>query len=1058
MLIFAIIIEIVMTIMMVMMMMIIMTSTVNLRIMISIIYSATLISSYQASVCLITLELQFGDLHEPMRISASNERPGDWTSCLSLMLSCGLMSSYNDKRNTTAVIGNLLQADFNMDMARNDTNSDSKGSATLSSNGTHSLMVRVLSRVRWPPHTQIKTCIDGWLVKCAGVMDANTIRIPTVTGITTASTDKEDGDCGRIESRCLGLPLLINEARDLCMISSQRNSPSSLCHTLDTGFDISKRPIDIAGEAGRGGVAKFKSHNKYCTRKASSASLVAIESSFSDSVQSLIQSWGGLKRAADYVGDNEHFEEGDIDDDDQHQDCGYVSPLPSHSSSSSSSSSSYSQSVHIPTNKSHNSNGAGLCGVMACYAALHYASLSMHMDEVVGVSTSISASRVAEIMYMGPFVCDFRSLPIKTSIQYLLHKLRQSQSSDFTSSSIIPTPSVSTSLSSYLAGNTLILYSLVKLVQDFCPELLLSERSQCFRPIQIFPGNSSTVPNVSIKQSDDVSMNGDMIRSDVLLDFIEALISPKTEEKATPNHYSMACLLLAKSAFSTPHFISPTPTRIISSRLIQKLLSRASENKQSTQVSAGLWSIWRAVHSHYSLPQEIELITINHLINERMLEFHFRVLTSYEQLVQEPLLLFALPYPVLSEMFTLRLVIFITRAALCASRRAVHFALRLKHKTAEGFLTGGLRHRSVTEASLYLHEQTYIDLQELMAVRLVLGLWERWGDDEFASTRRLVLNDFLAALIADNPHLVNLLLCNQLTPRSFELLMSCDTAVAAAMSSCHLQDLQSTTLALKTLPQQSALVVDQSITSSSLLYTTSVTAASLLATDLEISPEYVERLLLHSLCLLKMMKYLGCDRSIPKDNKNLEKSILSIQLLAEALPPFLVSATNSLNKNLRSKEVKSIELYSEAIISYLYMFHPVCVTAFKNFISCTDKIVTANTAAIGLAMKAPGGKAHVRDDDSVVGGRPAIIALKKIIQRIDSSHLQPQRDPLVREEGNHNQQHVSSVTSAVGQGGTGDTLIGAISHKTNRSVEDCHGTSDEYPGRKKSRIGTQSSE
>ena len=1012
------------------------------------------INVYFTNIYLITLDLQFNNLHEPMRISASNEQPSDWTSCLSLMLSCGLMSGYDRKKDATAVIGNVIHADFNNDITRNDTSSDRKGTETLSRNGTHSLMVRVLSRARWPPHTQIKVCIDEWLAKCVGVMGANSI--PTTSGITIAGTDTEDGDSGRIESRCLGLPLLINEVRDLCMISSKRHSPSHQRHTVIPGFLTSEQPIDIESEAGGGSIAKFKNHNKCCTKKFSSASIATIKSSFSDSVQNLINFWGGWKTDEVHVGDDEGFEGVDNSDDDELQDCTDVSSILLHDSSSSSSSSSQSQSEHIPAEKSHTSSGAGFCGVIACYAALHYASLSMHVEDNVGVSTSTSTSRSAEIMYMGPFVCDYRSLPIKTSIQYLIQKLRRTQYSDPTSSSITPTPSVSSSLSSYLAGNTIILYTLVKLVQELCPELLLPERAECFRSISIFPGNSSIlttiVPDDVLKSSDGASMNDDMRRSDVLLDSIVALMNSTAGEKATPNHYSMACLLLAKSAFSTPQFISSTPVRILSNRLIQKLLTKAYGNKQNTEVSAGLWSIWRTIHSHYPLPQEIELITVNHLINERMLEFHFRVLTSYEQLVQEPLILFALPFSVLSEMFILRLVVFITRAALCASRRAIYFALRLKHKTGEGFVTAGLRHRSVTEASLYLHEQTYIDLQELMAVRLVLGLWEKWGDDEFASTRRLVLNDFLAAVLADNTHLVNLLLCNQLTPRSFELLMSCDTSIAAAMSSCHLQDLQSTTLALKTLPQQTALVVDPTITSSSLLYITSVTAASHLATDLEISPEYVERTLLHSLSLLKIMKQLGCDRSIAKNIKNVENSMISIQLLAEALPSFLVSATNSLNKNLSSKEVKPIELYSEAIISYLYTFHPVCVTAFKNFISCTDKIVTANTAAIGLAMKAPGGKAHVRDDDSVVGGRPAIVALKKIIHKIDSSYRLSQRDATVREEGNHSQQHALSTTSVVGQGGIGDTSTGAVLHKTNRSLGECNGTSEGYPERKKSRI------
>ena len=48
-------------------------------------------------------------------------------------------------------------------------------------------------------------------------MGANSIS--TTSGITIAGTDTEDGDSGRIEFRCLGIPLLMNEVRDLCMIS-----------------------------------------------------------------------------------------------------------------------------------------------------------------------------------------------------------------------------------------------------------------------------------------------------------------------------------------------------------------------------------------------------------------------------------------------------------------------------------------------------------------------------------------------------------------------------------------------------------------------------------------------------------------------------------------------------------------------------------------------------------------------------------------------------------------------------------------------------------------------
>ena len=70
-------------------------------------------------------------------------------------------------------------------------------------------------------------------------MGANSIS--TTSGITIAATDTEDGYSGRIEFRCLGIPLLMNEVRDLCMISSKRHSPSHLCHTVATGFVTSEQ-------------------------------------------------------------------------------------------------------------------------------------------------------------------------------------------------------------------------------------------------------------------------------------------------------------------------------------------------------------------------------------------------------------------------------------------------------------------------------------------------------------------------------------------------------------------------------------------------------------------------------------------------------------------------------------------------------------------------------------------------------------------------------------------------------------------------------------------------
>ena len=994
---------------------------------------------------LSTTESQFSALREPMSISASNEQAGDWTSCLSLMLSCGLMTLYNNTIEAKADVDDPTEAGPDVNIVKKKINHGIKmNSAAISCNATHSLMVRVLSNARWPPHTQIKSCIDEWLAKCTGVISSITSLSATASG----GNDKK-------QHSSLGLPLLLNEVYALCKISCRQESGIHHMYALD--YINKKEPLNLACDVCHKRIARCN-NTKLRAEKTRDVFLEITESHFSDLVLSLLQSWGGLERVDGPItyplnkdGDSDDENDGDSDDD---SNC-ICAPPPSNSLISSSSSS---IAMQEPLESSCTSEGDGLRGVLSCYAALHYASLSMQVEEIAGVSTSSSLSRAAEIIYRGPFVCDLRSLPIKTAVQYLLHKIREIRYSGASSSFL--TPSTSSSSSSSLTEGCIILNSFVKLVLESCPELLLLERSECYRMVPISPLSSSTITtSVHDKNHmDSILLNCDQRRSEVLLDYLIGLTDSSKGVKATPTQYSMGCSLIADASSFFPNFFCQSPLMIVSDRLIQNVLVKAFDNKEDRQVSAGLWSIWTAVHTYHPYPQEVEISSLNCLLSGRILDFHSRVFTSYEQLLQEPLFLFTLPHSVLSELFTLRLVVFITRSALCASRCAVRTALRLKHKVAEAFLTADLRHRSVTESSLYLHEQTYIDLQELMAARLVLGLWETWGEEDTAGSRRLVLIDFLAALISDNSHLVGLLLCHQLTPRSFELLMSCSTAVAVALGSCHLEELRSTTLALKTLPPQSALSIDPSITSSSLQYTAAVTAASNLATDSEISPEYVERLLLHSLCLLKMSKHTDSERFSRRDKKG-ENGIFSIHCLAESLPSFVLSSTNSLNVHLTSKQIKPIELYSTAIVSHIYSHHPTCVTPFKQFINSTEKLITANTAAVALALKVSGGKGHVRDDDSVYGSRPAVVALKSIIKRIDLSHYPPQRDSLTAstDEASQSQQYVPSVLSSTG--GIGGVVGGGgVLHKTSRPQDETEGTSDECSVRKKVRSATQSSE
>ena len=149
--------------------------------------------------------------------------------------------------------------------------------------------------------------------------------------------------------------------------------------------------------------------------------------------------------------------------------------------------------------------------------------------------------------------------------------------------------------------------------------------------------------------------------------------------------------------------------------------------------------------------------------------------------------------------------------------------------------------------------------------------------------------------------------------RSFELLLSCCSSVANQLKTCHLQELQGITQALLILPLQSSLVIDPTITSTSLIFLATAAAASVIATDSEISPEIVERLLLHSLCLLKLSKRCHIDSGMINskfgnnsgkignngNNEDGDNNMAFTHKLAGALPGFITASINSLNSNDR---------------------------------------------------------------------------------------------------------------------------------------------------------------
>jgi hypothetical protein len=92
------------------------------------------------------------------------------------------------------------------------------------------------------------------------------------------------------------------------------------------------------------------------------------------------------------------------------------------------------------------------------------------------------------------------------------------------------------------------------------------------------------------------------------------------------------------------------------------------EFEHESSPPVGLWSVWTTLHSVHPFPQYLELLTLNALLVSIDYKFFPTTFTSYEQLVEEPLVLFRLPIDVLRNSFVLRLVMFISQSALSASR------------------------------------------------------------------------------------------------------------------------------------------------------------------------------------------------------------------------------------------------------------------------------------------------------------------------------------------------------------------------------------------------------
>ena len=899
-------------------------------------------------------------------ICGSTERAGDWVYCLSLMFSSDLMISYRYRNRGQAGSSSAEE----VKILQSETNGDdfSDGSA----GSTHTLMISVLKSARWPPHSLLQTCIDRWLIRCVGVG----MRI----GSCSDRASSIEKDCPR-----LGLPVLQNEATDLtqallCRSQSHGSLPPLFSDPLRGSFpppfsdplrgsfppplfdplrgslpsplsDPLRDPKQIQRSRGRNTNTNMIRNSKG-----------NIDIPFPVDPDNPYATF--LRQCKYTVNINTFDFEANSH---RHEADHAVSPAVTSDDE-----------IDLASDEMECSTDMGWVGVIACYSALHYASISMYLDNTVSTDPGHSC----DVTYNGPYVCDFRLLPVKRAVEFLLSKCLESSAVE---AAIDKSMTISGRKESRVVNSYHEIFTrLIDAISELCPELLMADRCDCFNFESIVTSTvaSSYLDDDASPRDDQKDQENQEEQKENL--FASSVIGLLSKKGVESNTYIPLHKLVAEIISSTPITTSNLSTDSVLRQLLEGILSLAFEAPSSKQRCAGLWAVWRALHDCYACPQQLELLTLIVLVHRDQVGSSPKLFTSYEQLIQEPLMLFNLPLRILSNLFALRLVIFITRGALTASAGSVKRALAIKHKVAQNFLAASMQHRSTTEASLYLHKDTFLHLQDVMAIRLIIHLWEELIDQsaDIAVETRLVLNDFILALFEESLTLSALLLCHQLTPQGIELLLSCAPSVALMVCEVHLAAVQSSIAAFESLMTVAALEIDPTLTSTSVIFTTSANAASLLATQCEVPPEDVERLLMHSLCILRLtsMQHRGISAT-------LESLHVAVRQIARAMPNFLLFATNSLNAHLVKEDVRVIEQLSAAVLHILFESYPKYAAKMHNFAHNAESVVTTNTAVIGLVVKSWGSKGHPKAEETItMKTRPAIKALRRIVKKADQRY------------------------------------------------------------------------
>ena len=382
---------------------------------------------------------------------------------------------------------------------------------------------------------------------------------------------------------------------------------------------------------------------------------------------------------------------------------------------------------------------SGWSGVLATYYALKYHAINMD-----------SAPSNATL-----FLSDYRELPIIRCINYLTNTIGNHIVQQF-----VP--------------------GYMSLIRRFCPEILnidgtvVSYRYQK----QNLTLSSQTQLSYEILAKYD-SEHLDKLASDTIVAYVCAqLTRTSTNKNKTSNGDKVVDICI---------------------QTLDSMREKCVKTNQSSDYYLMLYQIWWDVYIIHPLPQMIELNTFNKIleffVHRQSSNYSYpKYIPNYSVLVEEPMVLFRLPYATIINPCILRIVNRIVVSALLASKVSIHESIQYKLKLMNRYNHGTDVATVVPRHNLSIintiNTTNYYQLQLLIAIRLYIELWTEYismdkvdnGCSDYSDLKNVIHNTIerilsLNIISADSAglganNLFALLLHHQLTTVGFELLSS----------------------------------------------------------------------------------------------------------------------------------------------------------------------------------------------------------------------------------------------------------------------------------------------